>query len=63
MLGVTLVLTTASLVFWWTILLRGEMRNNEFLERELLRAAQSIDRDSAVTERQAELARTTTGAR
>jgi signal transduction histidine kinase len=34
-LGVTL-LTTASLVFWWTILLRGEMRNNEMLERELL---------------------------
>jgi signal transduction histidine kinase len=34
-LGVTL-LTTASLVFWWTILLRGEMGNNEMLERELL---------------------------
>jgi len=34
-LGVTL-LTTASLVFWWTILLRGEMLNNEMLERELL---------------------------
>ena len=38
-LGVTL-LATASLVIWWTILLRGEMRTNEMLERELL-AAQS----------------------
>jgi signal transduction histidine kinase len=36
-LGVTL-LATASLVFWWTILLRGEMRDNEFLERALLDA-------------------------
>ena len=36
-LGVTLI-TTASLVFWWTILLRGEMRNNEMLDRELPRA-------------------------
>ena len=34
-LGVTL-LATASLVFWWTILLRGEMRSNEALERALL---------------------------
>jgi len=34
-LGVTL-LATASLVIWWTILLRGEMRTNEMLERELL---------------------------
>jgi signal transduction histidine kinase len=34
-LGVTL-LTTASLVVWWTILLRGELRTNEMLERELL---------------------------
>src|SRR5690349_18589367 len=34
-LGVTL-LATASLVFWWTILLRGEMRGNEVLERALL---------------------------
>ncbi|MBC8025186.1 MAG: HAMP domain-containing histidine kinase [Steroidobacteraceae bacterium] len=34
-LGVTLV-ATASLVFWWTILLRGEMRSNEVLARELL---------------------------
>ncbi|MDF3021296.1 MAG: hypothetical protein K0Q92_2599 [Steroidobacteraceae bacterium] len=36
-LGVTL-LATASLVFWWTILLRGEMRSNEALERALLDA-------------------------
>ena len=36
-LGVTL-LATASLVVWWTILLRGEMRNNETLEREVLAA-------------------------
>ena len=34
-LGVTLV-TTASLLVWWTILLRGQMHNNEMLERELL---------------------------
>lgn len=36
-LGVTL-LATSSLVFWWTILLRGEMRSNEALERALLDA-------------------------
>lgn len=36
-LAVTL-LATASLVFWWTILLRGEMRTNEMLERALLDA-------------------------
>ena len=36
-LGVTLV-ATASLVFWWTILLGGEMRSNEALERALLDA-------------------------
>jgi signal transduction histidine kinase len=53
-LGVTL-LATASLVFWWTILLRGEMRNNEFLERALL------ERESGLTtqqmaERQIEIA-------
>jgi signal transduction histidine kinase len=34
-LGITL-LTTASLLVWWTILLRGQMYNNETLERELL---------------------------
>jgi signal transduction histidine kinase len=40
-LGVTLV-ATASLVFWWTILLRGEMRNNEALERALLEREQGL---------------------
>jgi signal transduction histidine kinase len=34
-LGVTLV-ATASLVFWWTILLRGEIRSNVELESTLL---------------------------
>jgi signal transduction histidine kinase len=34
-LGLTLV-ATASLVVWWTILLRGEMRDKELLERQLL---------------------------
>jgi signal transduction histidine kinase len=34
-LGLTL-LTTATLVGWWTILLRGEMRDKEMMERELL---------------------------
>jgi signal transduction histidine kinase len=34
-LGLTM-LTTASLVVWWTILLRGEMRTNEQLELEVL---------------------------
>src|SRR6185503_20795065 len=53
-LGVTLMLT-ASLVFWWTILLRGELRNNEFLERELL-ASQTQLAAGQVEERQAEIA-------
>ena len=53
-LGVTLV-ATASLVFWWTILLRGEMRNNEYLERELL-AAQTQLSPQVVAERQEALA-------
>jgi signal transduction histidine kinase len=35
LLGITLV-ATASLVIWWTILLRGELRANEKLEREVL---------------------------
>jgi signal transduction histidine kinase len=52
-LGVTLMLT-ASLVFWWTILLRGELRNNEFLERELL-AAETQLTPAQVAERQAEI--------
>jgi signal transduction histidine kinase len=34
-LGVTLV-TTASLMFWWTILLGGVMRSNEALEQSVL---------------------------
>ena len=37
-LGVTL-LATASLVFWWTILLRGEMRNNESARARAARRA------------------------
>ena len=52
-LGVTLVLT-ASLVFWWTILLGGELRNNETLERELL-ASQAHLTAAQVAEREAEL--------
>lgn len=52
-LGVTLV-TTASLVFWWTILLRGEMRNNELLDRELL-ATQTQLTPQQVDERQQEI--------
>lgn len=40
-LGMTL-LTTASLVVWWTILLGGEMRANEILEREALNAQTDI---------------------
>ena len=50
-LGVTLV-ATASLVFWWTILLRGEMRNNEILERALLEREQGLTVEQ-VSERQA----------
>jgi signal transduction histidine kinase len=46
-LGITL-LATASLVFWWTILLRGEMRNNEYLERTML------DREQGLTSQQVE---------
>jgi signal transduction histidine kinase len=53
-LGVTL-LTTAALVVWWTILLRGEMRTNEMLERELL-AMQSGLTMQQVAERQVYLA-------
>lgn len=52
-LGVTLI-TTASLVFWWTILLRGEMLNNELLERELL-ATQTQLTQPEVAERQQEI--------
>jgi len=53
-LGVTL-LTTASLVVWWTILLRGEMRTNEMLERELLGARIELT-SQEVAEREADIA-------
>jgi signal transduction histidine kinase len=53
-LGVTL-LATASLVFWWTILLRGEMRNNESLERALLAREQGLTVQQ-VAEREVEIA-------
>ena len=46
---------TASLVFWWTILLRGEMRNNETLEREVLGGAGEL-RTSSCAERLAGIA-------
>jgi two-component system OmpR family sensor kinase len=52
-LGVTL-LATASLVFWWTILLRGEMRSNEFLERALLDTQTSLG-SQQMEERRAEI--------
>jgi signal transduction histidine kinase len=53
-LGITL-LATSSLVFWWTILLRGEMRNNEMLERALLEREQGLSMQQ-VAERQIEIA-------
>jgi len=53
-LGLTLV-ATASLVVWWTILLRGEMRNNESLERALLAREQGLS-SQAVLERQIAIA-------
>ena len=53
-LGVTL-LATASLVFWWTILLRGEMRSNEFLERALLDAQTGLT-SQQIDERRQEIA-------
>ncbi|HUQ10584.1 MAG TPA: hypothetical protein VM146_09740, partial [Steroidobacteraceae bacterium] len=53
-LGVTL-LATASLVFWWTILLRGEMRSNEFLERALLDTQTSLS-SQQMDQRRAEIA-------
>jgi signal transduction histidine kinase len=37
------VITTASLVAWWTILLRGEMVSNEMLERQVLQLRADID--------------------
>ncbi|HET9863811.1 MAG TPA: HAMP domain-containing sensor histidine kinase [Steroidobacteraceae bacterium] len=53
-LGFTL-LTTASLVVWWTILLRGELRSNELLERRLL-AAQVELSAAQVTAKERQLA-------
>jgi signal transduction histidine kinase len=53
-LGLTL-LATASLVFWWTILLRGEMRNNEYLERALLDQERGLSAQQ-VEERRLEIA-------
>lgn len=52
-LAVTLVLT-ASLVFWWTILLGGELRSNEALERELLATQTHLTADQ-IAAREAEL--------
>ena len=54
-LGFTL-LTTAALVVWWTILLRGELRSNELLERELLGARAELSA-SQVAARELELTR------
>jgi signal transduction histidine kinase len=53
-LGLTL-LTTASLVVWWTILLRGQMHNNELLEREALAAQVGLSAEQRV-QREAEIA-------
>jgi len=47
-LGFTL-LTTASLVVWWTILLRGQLHNNELLEREALAAQVNISEAERAT--------------
>jgi len=52
-LGATL-LAMASLVVWWTILLRGEMRTNEMLERELLDARSGLTAQQ-YEERQSEI--------
>jgi signal transduction histidine kinase len=54
-LGVTL-LATASLVFWWTILLRDEMRTNESLERALLDAQTTLSAEQR-QDRRAEISR------
>ncbi len=42
------VITTASLVAWWTILLRGEMLSNEMLERQVLQLRADIDEQQRV---------------
>jgi signal transduction histidine kinase len=54
-LGITLV-ATGSLVFWWTILLSGEMRSNEMLERTLLATEQGLT-EQQLAERQMEISR------
>ncbi|HEU4781520.1 MAG TPA: HAMP domain-containing sensor histidine kinase [Steroidobacteraceae bacterium] len=53
-LGVTL-LATSSLVFWWTILLRGEMNSNFALERAVLVREQGLTTQQ-VAGRQIEIA-------
>lgn len=53
-LGVTLV-ATASLVFWWTILLGGEMRSHMALEHALLDSQGGLT-SSQIEERRAEIA-------
>jgi signal transduction histidine kinase len=53
-LGVTLVATSA-LVFWWTILLGGEMRNNESLERALLESRSGLS-SQELADRRSEIA-------
>src|SRR3954469_16344726 len=52
-LGFTLV-ATASLVVWWTILLRGEMRDKELLERQLLSTRADLT-PSQMEERQVDI--------
>jgi signal transduction histidine kinase len=49
------LLATASLVVWWTILLRGEMRNNDVLERELLATHTELS-SQQVADKQLEMA-------
>jgi signal transduction histidine kinase len=53
-LGVTLV-TTASLMFWWTILLGGVMRSNEALEQSLLASQAGLGSEEILV-RRAEIA-------
>jgi signal transduction histidine kinase len=49
-LGVTLV-TTASLMFWWTILLGGVMRSNEALEQSVLASLSGLSSEEIVARR------------
>jgi signal transduction histidine kinase len=53
-LGVTLV-TTASLMFWWTILLGGVMRSNEALEQSVLESQAGLSSEEILA-RRAEIA-------